>query len=230
MPVGGLVIDVPTGISWSERKIACLVAHVPNVRPFLIRRTGLMMIRHGWRFTAQTWWNYVTEGGSLYNERLQMARACEELLDNQFDIFGPRWPKMGNGPKANRGFASAQGSDRGSKLKLLPNYRFNIAYKNCLNDCGHITEKLFDALLAGCVPVHLGNQSILKYVPEKVFVDARKFGTRFDLIEYIRSMAKEHWNEMRDAGLAYLRTDANALFGSMQYARCVIDAVRSVLN
>jgi hypothetical protein len=231
IPIGGLdTVDVPSGPTWKERKVACLVAHIPNVRPFLVRRTGFRMMLNGWKFTPQTWWNYVTEGGSLYRERLQMARDCEELLGNQFDIFGQGWPKARSGDRSGEGFASAQGPFRGSKLKLLQNYRFNIAYENCLNDCGYISEKLFDALLAGCVPVYLGNQSIQRYVPEQVFVDARKFATRVDLIKYLRSMPNEQWHNMRDAGTAFLHAKADAQFGSMQYARCVIDAIRFVLN
>jgi hypothetical protein len=230
IPIGGLEIDVPSGSTWRERKIACLVAHVPNVRPFLVRRTGFRMMLNGWKFTPQTWWNYVTEGGSLYRERLQMARDCEELLGDQFDIFGPGWPKAERGVDFGKGFTSARGPYRGSKLELLQNYRFNIAYENCLNDCGYISEKLFDALLAGCVPVYLGNRSIQRYVPEQVFVDARKFATHVDLIGYIRSMSDEQWRDMRNAGAAFLHTEAGAQFGSMQYVQCVMDAIRFVLN
>jgi hypothetical protein len=228
--MGGLDgVNLPVGAPWQDRKVACLVAQVPNVRPRHIRRTGLGVMRSGWKFTPQTWWNYVTEGGSLYRERLGMADDCERLLGEQFDIFGPGWPEMRDA-NGERRFASARGPYRGSKLELLQNYRFNIAYENCLNDCGYISEKLFDALLAGCVPVYLGNQSIHKYVPQTVFVGASNFKTRTDLIGHLRQMSKQQWDDMREAGAAFVRSDAGPLFGSAQYARCVLNAVEAVLG
>lgn len=231
IPAGGIgSTDIPLGAPWEKRKIACLIANVPNVRPIFIRRSGLGMILDGWRFTPRTWWNYVTEGGSLYRERLRIARQCEDTLGEQFDIFGPGWPKAERRTKYGTGFFSARGAYEGSKLELLQNYRFTIAYENCLNDCGYITEKLFDALLAGCVPVYLGNQSILKYVPEDVFIDARRFKTRFDLAKFIEAMPEEQWQNMRDAGSAFLRGEAGVLFGSDQYVRAMIDAVRNVVS
>lgn len=231
IPAGGIEsINVPLGAPWEKRKVACLIAHVPNVRPIFFRRSGLGIIRNGWKFTPRTWWNYVTEGGSLYGERLRIARECEDALGDQFDIFGPGWPKVEGGTKHKPGFFSARGAYKGSKLELLQNYRFTIAYENCLNDCGYITEKLFDALLAGCVPVYLGNESILNYVPEDVFIDARGFKTRLDLVRVIEAMPKKQWQNMRDAGSAFLRSEAGVLFNSGQYARGMIDAVRYVMS
>ena len=230
LPMGGLQApEIPVGRHWDDRKVACLVAHVPNVRPVLIRRTGLhMAMRSGWKFTPRTWWNYVTER-DRYRERLDMANDCQRLLGEQFDIFGPGWPEMRDA-NGQRRFASARGPYLGSKLELLQNFRFNIAYENCLNDCGYISEKPFDALLAGCVPVYLGNQSIHKYVPGTAYVDARNFKTRTDLIAHLRQMPKQQWDAMREAGAAFVRSDAGPLFGSMQYARCVLNAVEAVLG
>jgi hypothetical protein len=231
IPAGGIgSIEIPSGAPWQERKIACLIANVPNVRPIFVRRSGLGMIRNGWRFRPRTWWNYVTEGGSLYRERLCIAKQCEDTLGDQFDIFGPGWPKAASGTSHSKGFFfSARGAYEGSKLELLQNYRFTITYENCLNDCGYITEKLFDALLAGCVPVYLGNKSIQKCVPEDVFVDARQFKTRLDLARFIETMSQARWRSMRDAGSAFVSTEAIRAFGSSQYARTVLDAVRCVM-
>jgi len=231
LPAGGLNSHPsPEGALWENRKIACMVAQVPNVRPFLPRRSGLRMIRTGWRFTPRTWWNYVTEGGSLYGERLRIARVCEEVLGDQFDIFGAGWPKANGVASERTGFSCARGVHEGSKLELLQDYRFIIAYENCLNDCGYISEKLFDALLTGCVPVYLGNKSIGKYLPEEAFVDARKFRTRRDLAIHLKTMSQERWLTVRRAGSAFLCDTAAALFGSEQYAASMIKAVQRVMS
>lgn len=226
IPAGGLDdFAASEGIAWEARKIACLIAHVPNVAPPIIRRSGLEMIRRGWKFTPRTWWNYVTEGGSLYAERLKVARCCEDVLGDEFDIFGPGWPSQDGGVDHKNGFACARGAYAGSKLELLPRYRFTIAYENCLNDCGYITEKLFDAFLSGCVPVYLGNLSVLKYVPKGAFVDARDFKTPTDLAMFLKSMPKNQWRQMKEMGAEFMRHDAQIIFGSLQYARSMIRAV-----
>jgi hypothetical protein len=93
IPAGGLdEFSESAGLSWEDRKVACLIAQAPNVAPFIMRRSGYGMISRGWKFTPRTWWNYVSEGGSLYAERLKVARSCEDVLGQAFDIFGPGWP------------------------------------------------------------------------------------------------------------------------------------------
>jgi hypothetical protein len=98
-----------------------------------------------------------------------------------------------------------------------------------LNDCGYVTEKLFDALLSGCVPVYLGNESIQKYVPQDVFIDARQFRTRLDLIKMIETMPEDRWRSMRDAGSAFLSSASSDHFSWSQYVQTLIDAVRRVI-
>jgi hypothetical protein len=231
IPVGGLSASPPPqGTPWKDRRIACLVAHVPNVRPLLIRRSGLGLIRQGWKFNVRTWWNYVSEEGSLYRDRLAIAKTCDEMLGESFEIFGPGWPEARAGSRDRQGFRSARGPFGGSKLELLQHYRFNIAYENSADDGGYVTEKLFDALLAGCVPVYLGNMNIERHVHPDAFVDARKFKNCRELVRFIEAMPKEEWSRMRDAGSAFLRDVAPERFGSMQYARSVVGAVRAVMS
>lgn len=227
LPAGGL--DEWDGLAnetpWHERKTACMVANVPNVRPWLPRRSGLGMMRAGWRFGPSTWWNYIAEQGSLYGKRLAVAQALSGLYGDDFDIYGPGWTDVASITVRN----AARGIWPGSKLVLLGSYKFNIAFENCLNDCGYISEKMFDALLAGTVPVYLGNLRIEEFVPHKSFVDARRFSSPEALGRYLRQMPWDQWQEMHDAGAEFLRNQAPVLFGSRQYVDAVLGAVRYVL-
>lgn len=230
IPAGGLeTFCSAPGVPWEERKTACMIANVPNVRPLLPRHSGFGMMRNGWKFNPRTWWNYITEGGSLYGERWNIARKFEEVFGEQFDIFGPGWPKS-HVRGAREGFLSARGAYEGSKLDLLQDYRFTIAYENCRNDCGYISEKMFDALLGGCVPVYLGNQRISEEVPDNVFVDARKFSTRRELVEYVGGMPQAQWQAMRDAGADFIRTKAKERFGALQYAEAIVGAIQHAVG
>jgi len=79
--------------------------------------------------------------------------------------------------------------DRGRETKLatIGRYRFNIAFENSLTQ-DYVTEKFFDPLLAGCVPVYRGAPNIAEFAPgENCFIDAAAFDGPRELAEYL------HW-------------------------------------
>ena len=168
----------------------------------------------------------MTEGGSIYRERLSVASCLAGMLPEEFDIYGPRWDEPGDVAIQ----AAWHGPWLGSKLELLGRYRFNIAYENCLNDVGYISEKIFDAFLAGTVPVYLGNQRIQEFVPAESFVDAREFQSAHELGAFLKEMPKKRWEDMRAAGDEFLRNGADKQFGSAQYAEAVFQALKCVLQ
>ncbi|RDU64628.1 hypothetical protein CQA53_07700 [Helicobacter didelphidarum] len=47
----------------------------------------------------------------------------------------------------------------GNKIEWLRDYKFNICFENSSNP-GYLTEKLFDAYAAGCVPIYWGDTSL----------------------------------------------------------------------
>lgn len=64
---------------------------------------------------------------------------------------------------------------RATKLDVLRHYRFNLAFENCI-DRDYVTEKWFDCLLAGCVPVYLGAPNIADFAPApNSYIDASAF-------------------------------------------------------
>jgi hypothetical protein len=78
---------------------------------------------------------------------------------------------------------------RATKLDILRRYRFNLAYENCI-DHDYVTEKWFDCLLAGCVPVYLGAPNIADFAPSlDCYIDATWFPDAAALAAYIRDAA-----------------------------------------
>ena len=78
----------------------------------------------------------------------------------------------------NRPYRCWRGNEKVSKDELSAEYRFVMAYENFRGRRGYISEKIFDALQAGSVPVYLGEERIAEFVPPEAFVDARNFRTR----------------------------------------------------
>ena len=60
------------------------------------------------------------------------------------------------------------------KRTVISQYMFNLAFENSIED-GYVTEKPFDALMAGTVPVYLGDSKHLKrllpHPKAAIFVD-----------------------------------------------------------
>lgn len=81
------------------------------------------------------------------------------------------------------------GSDRGreSKMELYGKYKFVIAFENSIaND--YVTEKFFDPLLAGSVPIYLGAPNIDEFAPgDNCFVDVRKYESPRHLADFLNA-------------------------------------------
>ena len=93
----------------------------------------------------------------LYSARsLHRERVCKYLL-KKFDIDCPG--KSLNNlklPSLSPRFALGE---RDTKLALLRKYKFVFAIENYISN-GYQTEKLYDAYLAGCIPIYLGDPNI----------------------------------------------------------------------
>jgi len=78
---------------------------------------------------------------------------------------------------------------RQTKLDILRRYRFNLAYENCI-DHDYVTEKWFDCLATGCVPVYLGAPNIADFAPSPdSYVDASRFADAGTLARHLRAVA-----------------------------------------
>lgn len=72
-----------------------------------------------------------------------------------------------------------------SKLGLYAQYRFVIAFENAIAS-DYVTEKFYDPLLAGAVPVYLGAPNIEDFVPgDRCYIDVRDFESPKALAAYL---------------------------------------------
>jgi hypothetical protein len=170
--------------------------------------------------------------GDLYGERRAIARQAERYTPGFLDVFGPGW----NGEQIswcplypNRPYRCWRADAKASKHELSAEYRFVMAYENFRGRRGYISEKIFDALQAGSVPVYLGEERIAEFVPREAFVAARNFRTRRELLEYLQSCPEPEWREMRQAGQNFLRSAAFRSFTAEAFAECMTDVLRNVL-
>lgn len=145
----------------------------------------------------------------LYSARI---KAVAELVDqNAIDLYGMGWDRWWSRHSAWlpywRHRSALMRAYRGrceSKLETLSGYRFCLCLEN-MPMAGYLTEKLFDCLYAGTVPLYLGAPDIENLVPPEVFVDIRSFSDFTSLYEAVRDMSDSEWQQKREAGREFLR-------------------------
>jgi hypothetical protein len=78
-----------------------------------------------------------------------------------------------------------------AKLKLYATYKFVIAFENsCTED--YVTEKFYDPILAGAVPVYLGAPNINEFAPAMgSFIDTRDFESPKELASFLITACKD---------------------------------------
>jgi hypothetical protein len=151
-----------------------------------------------------------------YSRRIHAVSDLEKL--NAVDLYGRGWEKWWSRHSlwlpywTNRKelMATYRGSCP-SKLDVLSQYKYSLCFEN-MPMAGYVTEKIFDCLYAGTVPVYWGATDIERYIPCSCFVDMRKFSTVTDMYKHLQTLSEQDWLAMRDAGRAFLRGEGGARY------------------
>lgn len=86
-------------------------------------------------------------------------------------------------------------------FSFLSKCKFNIAFENNLQYKGYMTEKLFQAYLAGSIPIYSSHPEAQKEVNKKAFISQQDFLNNQEMIEYIKQLDQddykycEMWNQ-----------------------------------
>ena len=79
---------------------------------------------------------------------------------------------------------------RSTKLDLLSTYKFTLAFENAVAT-DYVTEKFFDPLVVGSVPVYLGAPNVEDYAPgENCYIDASKWDDPEELADYLLELSE----------------------------------------
>jgi len=96
-----------------------------------------------------------------------------------------------------------------SKYDVLSQYRFALCFENYVMK-GYITEKLFDCLYAGTIPIYLGAPDIAQYVPENCFIDMRKYESYAALWDGLVRLSEADLNKIKQAGRQFIESEPYA--------------------
>lgn len=134
----------------------------------------------------------------LYSARARAIRHFEATQPD-FEFWGPGWDSVEH--PSWKGLAP-------SKREVYHRFRFALCFENMRDVRGYSTEKLFDCLQWGTVPVYLGDPALAEILPPESFVDYRALGTPEALRDHLRSWTRERHDAALEAGRAFLGSEA----------------------
>lgn len=203
-------LRTPVVLPWGDRKFACMLAG------------------NKWSFRPE----------ELYSARLSVIEWYLKQAPERFDLYGPGWDlpipssllrqiarKL---PLLSHAMAPHIDIWRGqapSKQPVMCQYRFCYCFENFSGPSGWITEKLFDALFAGTVPVYWGADNVREHVPADCFIDASQFGDAASLDAYLVSLSDDDCARIQAAGGRYLNSVAAQEFSIDTFVNTVVHRI-----
>ncbi|MBY0377942.1 MAG: hypothetical protein K2Q33_05215 [Gammaproteobacteria bacterium] len=147
----------------------------------------------------------------LYSHRINAMAALAK--DNMIDLYGRGWEHLLTRNSLFwsyiKNYRTLMRIYRGacdSKYEVLSRYQFSLCFENMIMD-GYVTEKIFDCLYVGTIPIYWGAPDISDYVPSEAFIDFRNFSSYAELSNYIKNLSDEKISSMRMAGRSFLESD-----------------------
>ncbi|MFL0355222.1 glycosyltransferase family 10 domain-containing protein [Erythrobacter sp. GH1-10] len=154
----------------------------------------------------------------LYSERVRIIRAFEKRPDLTFELWGRGWnlPPQPPGLAFSAAYKFLRGVPMdiarlrnnkgpcGDKDDALERAVFNFCFENVSGLSGYVTEKIFDSLIAGAVPIYLGCDDIGEYVPEDCFIAYERVRDIDQFIDRLCLFGPEDYESFDRARLKFL--------------------------
>lgn len=187
------------------------------------------LIDFGWRFLKliKNKLNNFNLSKEINLSAIQLqTKRLDTLIEfgkkNLVDLFGYGWKYSHRLPfeysnKLKKYFQLKLIPAPANKLECLANYKFNICFEN-VSYPDYITEKIFDAFMAGTIPVYLGPKNVLEYIPQSAFINFASFENYETLIDHLQSLGEEDCLAIVAEGRKFLSSKEGVEFSYEQIA------------
>lgn len=188
----------------------------------------------------------VVDSRELYSQRVKVIRWFEKNALDHFHLYGNGW----NVPEKRFGFigkmryrsekvipfitrkpvfSSYKGPAK-TKHEILSQSKFAICFENARDIRGYLTEKIFDCLFAGCIPIYWGEPNIEKWLPKECFIDFRRFDSYEELYQFLRNMKEAEFTKYQKAGYQFIFSQDFEKHSSMDFAKIVVNQIAKDLT
>lgn len=149
-------------------------------------------------------------GAELYGKRIEAMSSLAK--QGVIDLYGRRWKEWWS-PfsmwtpywKNRRTLMEIYRGSCRSKYEVLSQYNFCLCFENMLMD-GYVTEKIFDCLYAGTIPLYLGAKDIQNLIPPEAYIDCSHFASWDDLWTMVNDLSVEEIFAIKSAGRDFVRS------------------------
>jgi len=181
-------------------------------------------------------WKKSEMPGDLYQKRNRLAIQAGKILNEEMFLAGSGWDRhLVHSLKwqrslakrcpalARRLFQWPNSAYRGvlelgkAKLQALATCEFAFVPENCSSLRGYITEKIFNALFAGCIPIYQGHPEATRWLPPETFLPMERFRSGEQLVRFLRAMTREEKEAYLGAGTRFLEAGATEFFDVDKY-------------
>ena len=118
------------------------------------------------------------------------TKFCAAIISNNVTSFRVKFiNELNKYKKIDMGgkFLNNVGGLVKNKLEFLSSYKFSIAMENSEGD-GYVSEKIFDSLISGTIPIYYGDYTIDEFINPKSFILIKNERNIKEKIEYIKEI------------------------------------------
>jgi len=177
----------------------------------------------------------------LYKERIHVIRWYERNAPEYFSLYGLGWSKP------EPAFTSSEKMIRRLKriasqifgYKPFPSYvgeiedkgtvyqkaKFAYCYENVANLPDYISEKIFDCLINGCVPVYWGSDTIEEHIPSSCFINRRNFKSTSEVHQFLLTIDDAQYQKYQDNIQKFLASPKAMEFDTTRYTSTIVNKV-----
>ena len=185
--------------------------------------------------------------GAIYNKRYDLIKWFCKTNPKDFDLYGIGWPQNlrpiffslieNRFPEIFKKFVGLFYSTNkvykgrvDDKREVLSKYKFSICFENMENKMGFVTEKIFDSMCSGCIPIYLGATNIQDLIPGNCYIDARLFNSNRLLYNHIKSISEQEFNNYQKNIIEFLNSPKGEKFKSTFFAKQLGDEIIKALK
>ena len=148
--------------------------------------------------------------------RERYARGLKGLV-----CYGKGWEGL---PGIQVGHTLGKMADPRHAVDILQNYSFALIIENCDAE-GYVSEKLYDALMAGCIPLYYGSPSKILDLPPEAYIDIRQYEDGEALQQYMDSLHPEDVYRLK-VNILKIREKVLRSVGVHRFADIVLQALQ----
>ena len=161
----------------------------------------------------------------LYSARISAVNYFGRTGD--FALYGEGWTRRTFYPRllhARSVDACYKGilQSREEYLATMSNYTFAICFENCSVD-GYVTERIFDCMSVGTIPIYLGAPDISAYVPESCFVNAARFESPYKLHRFLTSLEPDRIQAYKENIARFMNSSNFDRFRASQFSEHLVN-------